>query len=250
MSHKIGFFCHLITVWAVSSILNFSAAYAEKGACLESRQGKKTGESLLVLINKESDNQLRPDWAPRDLEEIPPRLMSPNTDQNQLLRGEVIKSFLQMVQAAQKENVSLFVQSGYRSFDNQCQTFASKVSKWTGKFKSASKGLDYARKSSAEPGRSQHQLGTTLDIVFKDLNYKFSFLMTKNKAMSWLDKNAQDYGFVMSYPYADDDHDQQGYNSLTGYYFEPWHWRYIGIESAKAFKASGLTLDRFLESHL
>ena len=74
--------------------------------------------------------------------------------------------------------------------------------------------------------------------------------MTKNKAMSWLDKNAQDYGFVMSYPYADDDHDQQGYNSLTGYYFEPWHWRYIGIESAKAFKASGLTLDRFLESHL
>jgi D-alanyl-D-alanine carboxypeptidase len=103
--------------------------------------------------------------------------------------------------------------------------------------------------SSAEPGRSQHQLGTTVDLVFASVGFKFSFAMDKTAEMKWLLSHAHEFGYILSYSWSDDDQDGLGYNSKTGYYYEPWHWRYIGVEEALQFKESGLLPDDFFHSY-
>lgn len=218
-------------------------------ACPESRGGNLEVENLFVVVNKGSANQLPPSYVPDDLTLIPAAYLSPLASQKQKLRAETLEAFARMHAAAAKDGTQLFIRSGFRSFGEQCVTFASKVEKFTKKFKSREKGLRYARRISAEPGRSQHQLGTTMDIVFKELNYDFSIQdADKTPSFHWLAQHAQDFGFIISYPFADDDHEDYGYNAATGYFYEPWHWRYVGIATARAFKESGLLPDEFLKT--
>ena len=73
---------------------------------------------------------------------------------------------------------------------------------------------------SAKPGYSEHQLGTAVDLAVK----------YPSKEWTWLDQNAHKYGFVMSYRY--------NQSTETGYPFEPWHWRYVGVELATKIRAS------------
>jgi D-alanyl-D-alanine carboxypeptidase len=145
------------------------------------------------------------------------------------------------------EGLKFYVVSGYRSYQDQCETFSSKINKWIGRLGDKKLGLDYAKKSSAEPGRSQHQLGTTIDISWSRVGYKFLFSMAKTPEMEWLNLNAHHFGFVMSYPWADDDHDGLGYNERTGYFYEPWHWRYVGVQAATEIISNGIILDEYLQ---
>ena len=79
-------------------------------------------------------------------------------------------------------------------------------------------GEEEAKRVSASPGASQHQLGTTID--FNSLDVSFA----KSKQGQWLAENSYKYGFIMSYP--------EGQEKITGYRYEPWHFRYIGKEAA------------------
>ncbi len=217
--------------------------------CSESRGGQWPVTNLFVVVNKEASRQLSPAYVPKDLEVIPVELISPLAPKHQTLRAPALRAYARMHEAAAKSGVKLFIRSAYRSFDDQCRTFASKVAKFTTQFHSPERGFGYAQKISAEPGRSQHQLGTTMDIVFEELNYDFSIEKAdKTPSFAWLDQHAHEFGFIMSYPFGDDDPENHGYNSATGYFFEPWHWRYVGVVAAKAYKASGQLPDDFLKT--
>jgi D-alanyl-D-alanine carboxypeptidase len=135
-----------------------------------------------------------------------------------------------MAKAARAAGARLAVQSAYRSYSTQVSTFAYWV---------RVSGYAAALKSSARAGHSEHQLGTTLDFRSYGGSAPWNYRdWATTKAGKWLKANAWKYGFVMSYP--------KGKTSVTCYAYEPWHYRYVGKQTAAAVRASGVTLREFL----
>jgi LAS superfamily LD-carboxypeptidase LdcB len=197
------------------------------GACRNYPGGDLNGDDLLVLVNKTADQQLASDWAPRDLVRLPAHLRMPGRDCD--LRGPVAGALSSMLAAAADVDIELGVRSAYRSFSTQCMTFDYKVREH---------GLEHAKRFSAEPGRSQHQLGTTVDISGGALSWALSQDMGGTIEGQWLAENAHQFGFALSYP--------KGHEEETGYAYEPWHYRYIGVEAAQEMNAAGLILEAYL----
>jgi D-alanyl-D-alanine carboxypeptidase len=82
------------------------------------------------------------------------------------------------------------------------------------------------------PGTSEHNLGLAMDIISLEQSFE------NTKAFRWLSAHAQDYGFILRYP--------KDKEAITEIIYEPWHWRYVGIENAKKIKASGMCLEEYL----
>lgn len=121
--------------------------------------------------------------------------------------------------------------SAYRSYDAQAIAWA----KWQ------EKHPDRVSIISAPPGYSEHQLGTTIDfgspelpllVGEEDIEFHTNFYMTSEG--EWLSQHAHEYGFVLSYP--------RETFELTGMYYEPWHYRYVGRETATMLKEEGTSL--------
>ena len=184
------------------------------------------GDNLLVLINKRV--RLPENYEPSDLASIDGLVGT--TYKGMLLRAEAAEALGTMAKAAKKDKVSLIVLSAYRSYWSQEATFSS----WVG-----SAGLAAAETFSARPGHSQHQLGTAVDFTAESVNLGLTEHFTQSKEGTWLAQNASKFGFVLSYP--------EGKEAITGYTYEPWHWRYIGVENAQKMIASGLILEEFLQ---
>ena len=126
------------------------------------------------------------------------------------MRGEAAKALALMAKAAKTDGVTLVAGSAYRSWEYQKGVFAREVKAY---------GEAAAKRESAEPGRSQHQLGTALD--FSPIDDVFA----KSPAFRWLSAKAGAFGFSRSYP--------DGLESVTGYRPESWHWRWIGLDAAR-----------------
>jgi len=189
------------------------------------------GNELLALVSKKY--QLLPDFVPDGLVELSEQGDGISTTGQMSLRRIVVDDFLAMFEDMQEDGIDISVSSAYRSYETQEYTFLYWV-----KYNGGS--IEAADRISARPGHSEHQLGTTLDIVTAETNYRLGENFANTRAGKWLQDNAYKYGFVMSYP--------QGQEDITGYKFEPWHWRYIGKENAIKHQESGLNLIEYLES--
>lgn len=184
------------------------------------------GDDLLVLVNKKIS--LPATYAPKDLVSIEGKVSVAAS--GLVLRKEAANALAKMSSAAKKENVNLVVISAYRSYATQQNTFQA----WMAKA-----GLEQAETFSARPGHSQHQLGTAVDFTSYSGKYTFSEGFGSSTEGGWLSKNAAEFGFVLSYP--------KGKEAITGYMYEPWHYRYIGFENAQKMISSGLCLEEFLQ---
>jgi D-alanyl-D-alanine carboxypeptidase len=147
------------------------------------------------------------------------------------LRMEAYQALTRMLSDAFDAGNDIYVRSAYRSYSEQAATFGYWVSVL---------GETEARRVSAEAGHSEHQLGTTADLTDASVGYELTESFGASASGQWLMANAHTYGFALSYP--------AGAEHITGYAYEPWHWRYIGPEHAAAWKASGLTLVEYLRS--
>ena len=145
--------------------------------------------------------------------------------------ARVIDDLRDMSEAARDQDAALAVVSAYRSYDDQVATFDSWV---------AQLGEKAARRTSARPGHSEHQLGTALD--FRSANDETAPWdlddWATTPAGAWLGANAWRFGFVMSYP--------KGMSDETCYAYEPWHYRWVGRDIAAQVHASDHTLRRYL----
>lgn len=138
----------------------------------------------------------------------------------------------EMYQAALEDGVELVPISGYRSVERQTRNFENKIQKYIDDGYSEIEATQMAATIILPPGTSEHNAGLAMDIC----SLYESFEDTEE--FEWLTENAADYGFIMRYP-----EDKQ---DITKIIYEPWHWRYVGVEAAKAMKASGQCLEEYL----
>ena len=141
----------------------------------------------------------------------------------------VLPDLLAMLEAAAAEGNRLVVVSSYRSYETQRNTFQYHVDTY---------GLQEASRVSARPGHSEHQLGTTVDFSSAAVGYALVEAFGSTPEGRWLAGRAHEFGFVLSYP--------KGLEEVTGYVYEPWHFRWVGRELAAEVRARGITIGEFL----
>lgn len=172
-----------------------------------------------VLVNKY--HKLDENYEPSDLTIIDSKYASGT----QKLRKEAQIKFEEMASDMAKENLKIYAGSTYRSYTYQKGLYDRYVKK---------DGFAAAETYSARSGYSEHQLGLAVDIV----NGKWDYLSENDKEYDYLVKNSYKYGFILRYP--------RGSEYITGYMFEDWHFRYLGIELATKVFNSGLTYDEYI----
>lgn len=151
-----------------------------------------------------------------------------------MLDYRVAPYYQAMYDAAKADGITLTPVSGYRSYQRQTNNFENRIKE------NMNAGLD--RKEATikaatvimVPGSSEHNAGLAMDIC--SLSESFE----NTKEFEWLNENAANYGFILRYP-----KDAES-REITGVVYEPWHYRYVGIETAKDIKAKGVTLEEYL----
>jgi D-alanyl-D-alanine carboxypeptidase len=201
---------------------NQEAEGVEKGILIENP------DSLDVIVNKKRN--LPENYVPEDLTaltDIPTVLSNPEVNQ---LRKAAYEALKELFDAAKEEGYELHARSGYRSYYTQASLYTSYVENY---------GKAAADKYSAKPGQSEHQTGLSMDITCEAINYKLDTTFGETEEGKWVAENAHRYGFIIRYP--------KGKEDITGYAYEPWHIRYLGVELAEKIYESGLTLEEYFQ---
>ena len=180
---------------------------------------KDKASKLDVIVNKYY--KLDKDYEPEDLTVINSKFASGT----QKLRKEAADKFEEMASDMLKENLKIYAGSTYRSYSYQEGLYNRYVKK---------DGFKEAETYSARAGYSEHQLGLAVDIV----NGKWNYLSENDKEYTWLINNSYKYGFILRYPHESE--------YITGYVFEDWHFRYLGIDLATKVYESKLTYDEYV----
>jgi len=157
------------------------------------------------------------------------------------LREMAGSGLVKMLSDAKNEGINgIVAYSGYRSYATQSVVYNNKIASQRPKYGEAAEEM--AAKLVAPPGTSEHQTGLAVDLTLTDflkneyvLNYDFADTIQGR----WLNNNAWKYGFILRY-----DKDKEG---KTGISYEPWHFRYVGLEHAKAIHARNICLEEYLD---
>ena len=144
---------------------------------------------------------------------------------NQMLTQETYNAFIKMFKAAKKEDLTLIINSSYRSYEDQEEIYNEYLD---------SRGEEAANKIAAKAGSSEHQTGMAIDIQTYGSNAK---TFEEFDEFKWLKDNAHKYGFILRYP--------KDKEYLTGYEYESWHYRYVGIEVATYIYENDITFDEY-----
>ena len=147
---------------------------------------------------------------------------------------ERIYPYLQeMFNAARAEGIYPIVREGYRTEKEQQALYDEKVQAYINEGYSRSRAEKTAKEWVALPGTSEHQLGIAVDINADKSK------CSNNEVYTWLAENAHEYGFILRYP--------QGKLEMTGISYEPWHYRYVGVDAAQEIYNENICLEEYLE---
>lgn len=174
----------------------------------EEKTFRADDKSLFFLIDKK--HTASSSYAPKDLVSLKKNSLFDLNKAGMKIRPEAYSALNEMAQAALNDGIRLLVSSAYRSYSYRENLFNHYVNV---------DGLEEAERESARPGTSQHQLGTAVD--FGSISDDFD----KTQMGQWIYKNAADYGWSLSFP--------KGYEDVTGYRWECWHFRYIGKNACR-----------------
>ncbi|WP_018760403.1 M15 family metallopeptidase [Arthrobacter sp. 135MFCol5.1] len=182
--------------------------------------------SQWVIVNKH--RPLAPaDYAPADL--VRPAVAISAAGEAALLNSTTAAAAEALFAAAARDGVAMVLASGYRSYGTQVTTYNGYV---------AARGQADADTASARPGHSEHQTGWAFDIGDGGGACSFEPCFADQPAATWAKANAYRYGFVVRYPWM--------LHPITGYYYEPWHLRFVGVEAATDMAKRGIgTLEEY-----
>ena len=158
-------------------------------------------------------------------------------DSSLQMQTEAAAAFDEMRQAANATGLHLMACSTYRSVERQTELYDAEVQKWIGKGYAEADAREKAATVVMIPGCSEHNTGLAVD-VGSVTNQRVVDYFEYEPEFDWLQEHAAEYGFILRYP-----SDKQ---AITGVSYEPWHYRYVGVENAKAIKESGLCLEEYL----
>ena len=156
---------------------------------------------------------------------------------NKTLQTEAADAFLSMQAAAAKDGVDVRMQSGYRSVSYQKKLYDNKTQYYRNKGLSEAAAREKAAAIVNPPGYSEHNCGLAADLNSPEhtgLDEGFE----NTAAFRWLCQHAGEYGFILRYP--------KGAEEKTEITYEPWHWRYVGVENAAKINASGLCFEDYI----
>lgn len=146
-----------------------------------------------------------------------------------------------MYDHAKRDGITLYLRSGYRSITTQKYVYDAGVKRYMSYGYNYATAISIANRYYATPGGSEHNIGLAFDIItpeYHNTTYNLNDSFAQTKAYSWLMANCADYGFILRYP--------NGRTSETGINFEPWHYRYVGVEHAQYIMKHGLILEEYV----
>lgn len=144
------------------------------------------------------------------------------------------ESLSRMMNDASNESVNLWISSAFRSVKEQAEILDDEVSEYLKKGNSRRESEKLAKEFVAEPGKSEHHTGLAID--FNGVSNDF----VNTNEYKWLCENAQNYGFILRYP--------EDKKDITGINFEPWHFRFVGVNAAKNMHGKNICLEEYIES--
>lgn len=148
------------------------------------------------------------------------------------LDTRVVPHYIKMYNAAKADGITLTPVSGYRTIERQRTNYEKRIARYQSQGYSKAESADLAAQVILPPGTSEHNAGLAMDIISLETSFE------NTAAFRWLTQHAADYGFIMRYP--------KDKTDITKITYEPWHWRYVGVDIAKEIKASGKTLEEYL----
>lgn len=179
-----------------------------------------------LLVNR--NNRLEQSYIPQSLKIPNVRFISYADPKVKKMDTSAASALESLFTAARKDGITLLAVSGYRDYSYQQMLYNNKVS---------AAGRKEADKYVAQPGASEHQTGLAMDV----LSDKYTSLdagFDKTEDYKWLKNNCFKYGFIIRYP--------KGKENITGYNYEPWHLRYVGISEATEISQKNITLEEYL----
>lgn len=181
---------------------------------------------VLILVNKQNK-------APT----VPVTLVKPDVTptkesvaENIYMRPEAARALEALFAGAAEDGITLYATSGFRSYSTQKAIFDRKA---------AERGEQAANRSVAKPGYSEHQTGLAMDIEGETtLGTGLTEAFGESPEGIWVAEHCHEYGFIIRYP--------KDKTSITGYIYEPWHIRYVGIEAATEITQLGVTFEEYI----
>ena len=221
---------------------NYIEKYYDRYISYKNKHSDYTDDKIITYVNIGLDNDFYTNMVDTDMSDgyliicnkyhklkdnYVPDLVSLSGYGGGQMERVAAKHFKEMVDAAKKEGISMYNVSGYRSFNTQKSLYNSYV---------ARDGKSRADTYSARAGTSEHQTGLATDINSLSTDFE------NTVAFRWLIKNSYKYGFILRYP--------KGKTNITGYMYEPWHYRYVGTEVAKIIYEKDITYEEYYATYI
>lgn len=184
---------------------------------------------IAVLVNKQ--RKLPEEYNPTDLVYPDVRFIFAEKVEKRKLRQEAASALEKLFAAAELDNIQLAGVSAYRSHSTQKTLFDRYVKR---------DGIEKARTYSAFPGTSEHETGLAIDVSGSDGKCAAADCFADTKEALWLAKHAHEHGFIIRY--------LKGKEEITGYQYEPWHLRYVGVDLAAELAVSGESLEEYYDA--
>ena len=176
---------------------------------------------MLLLVN--SSNAIPDGYAPTELTEL---------SNGQSVDKRIYPSLQSMFDDARAQGVYPVVSSGYRTAKQQQSEMDDKIQEYIDDGKSEDEARALAATYVAQVGYSEHEAGLAIDIVAK------ANKSVDDTVWAWMKEHCAEYGFILRYP--------EGKEGVTGMSYEPWHFRYVGVEAAQKIMGAGITLEEYL----
>ena len=200
-------------------------------SCTKKEEEKKKEEDkmdYLILVNKE--HKLPDNWEKIVTLETTKDIWGDDVQ----VEKEALMQFFKLKQELATEEIFIELDSAYRSVKRQEELWAEFEKEY---------GLEYTQKTVAVPGTSEHHTGLAIDVCIRKngkLIYENADMVKEKKIFAKVHEKLADYGFILRYP--------EGKDDITGYSYEPWHFRYVGsVEIAKEITEKGLTFEEYME---
>lgn len=161
---------------------------------------------------------------------------------SEYIDSRIASNYEKMYVDAKKAGITLFLRSGYRTVSVQKSNYDTSIKNYIKSGKSNEEATKLTDEYYAKPGESEHHTGLALDIITPEYHkdvYSLTAEFAKTDAYKWLQSNSYKYGFILRYP--------ENKTNITGFSFEPWHYRYVGEDSAKYIFENNLCLEEYLK---